>query len=288
MSSGPLLITGGSGYLGRALVQLAAHSLAPEYFAYTYLLNDPLALPQGRQLDLLQAEEVARAFASMRPTAVIHTVGSNRISPMTPVITRGTAHVVAAAAAVGARLIHVSSDAIFDGRQAPYDETAHAAPLNEYGRAKAEAEQIICDNYANYAIVRTSLIYGLDEMDHSTAWTADALRAGRPVTLFSNQQRNPVWSHSLAAACLELAELDFTGVLNVAGADVLSRADFGLRLLDYWGVTERASLTIAEDDGDRWPLDCALDLRLAGRVLRTPLPGVDAVLAAHPGGPRSG
>jgi dTDP-4-dehydrorhamnose reductase len=147
--------------------------------------------------------------------------------------------------------------------------------------AKAEAERLVLDSYANSVVVRTSLIYGLAEMDHSTAWTAAALRAGEPVTLFSNQLRNPIWVESLAAACLELAGLEFTGVLNVAGEQALSRAAFGVRLLDQWGVTERDTMTIADDTSGRWPLDCTLDLSLAGRVLKTPLPGVDAVLASR-------
>lgn len=280
---GPLLIIGGSGYLGRVLVRLAAESLPPDQFAYTYHSNDPLGLPQGRPLDLRRFADVARTLAELRPSTVIHTAGSNRIDDMAAVITRGTAHVVAAAAAQDARLIHLSSDAIFDGTAAPYDETAAPTPLHAYGEAKAEAERVVLDNVANSVVVRTSLIYGLEKMDHSTAWTAAALQAGEPVTLFTNQLRNPVWVDSLAAACLELAGLDFRGVLNVAGEQVLSRAEFGLRLLDYWGVTDRETLSLADDASGRWPLDCTLDLTLARRVLRTPLPGVDAVPAARAG-----
>lgn len=281
-AAGPLLIIGGSGYLGRALVRLAAASLSPDQFNYTYHSHDPLGLPQGRRLDLRRFVDVASLLAGLRPSAVIHTAGSNRIDDMAAVITRGTAHLVAATAAAAgdeARLIHLSSDAIFDGTAAPYDETALPAPLHAYGLAKAEAERLVLDSHANSVVVRTSLIYGLEEMDHSTAWTAAALRTGKPVTLFTNQLRNPVWTDTLAAACLELAGSDFRGVLNVAGEEVLSRAAFGLRLLDQWGVAERATLTIADDTSGRWPLDCTLDLTLARRVLRTPLPGVDAVLA---------
>ncbi|HEX6384845.1 MAG TPA: sugar nucleotide-binding protein [Anaerolineae bacterium] len=269
-----LLITGGSSYLGRHLVPLAAEA---SEILYTFRQNDPFKWPQGRALDVLDADSVRRLTGDFRPDVILHTVGSNRIEQMDAVIRRGTTHVTQAAAAIGARLIHLSTDSIFDGLDAPYDESAAPTPVNAYGRAKAAAEETV-QTYDNHVIVRTSLIYGLRLMDHGTAWMARTLRAGQPVTLFSNQRRNPVWTETLSRACLELAGHNYVGVLNVAGRQALTRAEFSLRMLDYWGVTERESLAIAPSDGT-WPLDCELDLALATTLLKTPLLGVDEVLA---------
>ncbi|MGH2537427.1 MAG: SDR family oxidoreductase [Candidatus Promineifilaceae bacterium] len=271
-----LLITGGSGYLGRRLTRLAA---AHFELGYTYFSQDPLGLEGGRRLDLRDEAAVSELVRAWRPEAIIHTAGSNRPAHMEEVIVRGAAHISAAAAAAGARLVHVSTDALFDGTAAPYDETAAPSPITAYGRAKAAAEHSVA-GHPNHVIVRTSLIYGLDEMDHSTAWTAAGLRAGRPVTLFLDQLRNPVWIDSLAGALLELVEHPLTGVLNVAGRQPMSRADFGLRLLDWWGVEERETLLLGPAD-PAWPLDCRLDLGRAQAVLHTDLPGVDEALAAH-------
>jgi len=272
-----LLITGGSGYLGRHLARRAAGDWRGAW-AYTTHSCDPLGLPQGVALDVRDGAAVARLVAAFAPDAIIHTAGSNTTPDMTAVIVAGTRHVVAAAAVAGARLIHLSSDAIFDGTAAPYDETARPAPLHDYGRAKAAAEALVA-GYPNAVIVRTSLIYGLAEMDNGTAWMAAALRAGQPVTLFTNQWRNPVWVETLAGACLELVDSAYRGVLNVAGRQAMSRAAFGLRLLDWWAVAERATLTLGPDESGRWPLDCRLDVSRAERVLATPLVGVDEVLS---------
>jgi dTDP-4-dehydrorhamnose reductase len=270
-----ILITGGSSYLGGVLVPLA---LAGHEVLYTYFSADPLARPEGRWLDVREATAVAHLVTTFAPHAIIHTAGSNRGDDVVNVIERGTSHVVEAAASVGARLIHLSTDSIFAGRGgAPYDETAVPSPVNAYGRAKATAEALVAQ-HPNHVIVRTSLIYGLHQMDHGTAWMVRALRAGQPVTLFDNQIRNPIWVETLAAACLELVDLPYTGTLNVAGQQVLSRADFSLRLLDWWGITERETLTIGPSLGGQWPLDCALDLQRATAVLTTLLPGIDDVL----------
>src|SRR5690606_16828780 len=270
-----VLITGGSGYLGRHLVRrLAGES---EAFRYTCFSADPLGLRQGARLDVRDGAAVARFVADFAPDAIIHTAGSNRTPDMTAVIVDGTRHVAAAAAAVGARLIHLSTDSIFDGASAPYDESANPGPLNEYGRAKAAAEAIVA-GHPDAVIVRTSLIYGLEEMDNGTAWMAAALREGRPVRLFTNQRRNPVWAETLCAACLELVAHPYRGILNVAGRQTMTRAAFGLRMLDWWGVSARETLSLGLDESGQWPLDCEMDVSRAAGLLRTPLWGVDEVL----------
>ena len=271
-----LLITGGSGYLGRHIARRVAVGWPGEW-RYTTFAADPLALPQGARLDLRDGAVVARVVAGFAPDAIIHTAGSNTTPDMAAVIIDGTRHVAEAAARAGARLVHLSTDSVFGGDRAPYDETAAPAPINEYGRAKAAAEGLALA-HPNAVVVRTSLIYGLAEMDNGTAWMVAALRAGQPVTLFTNQRRNPVWVETLVDACLELIDLPYTGVLNVAGRQTLSRADYALRLLAWWGVTERETLSLAEDSSGRWPVDCTMDLSRAGRLLHTPLLGVDEVI----------
>ena len=269
-----LLITGGGSYLGQHLVPLA---LAEHETHYSYYHTDPFELPAGRQLDIRDATAVARLVSALQPSTIIHTVGSNRSPAMAEVIVEGTRNITRAAADSGAQLVHISTDVLFDGREAPYDEDAQPAPLHEYGRAKASAETIV-SGWENHVIIRTSLIYGLDVMDRGTEWIVNALQAGQPVTLFTDQQRNPVWAVTLSQACLELAELSYCGVLNVAGSQVLSRAEFALRMLDWWGVEDRTTLMLGRSDPDRWPADCTLSLDRAKSLLQTPLPGVDDVL----------
>jgi dTDP-4-dehydrorhamnose reductase len=269
-----ILITGGSSYLGQHLVPLA--SARHETF-YTTYQNDPLRLPSGCQVDIRDGEAVAELVAARRPAVIIHTVGSNRAADMANVIIQGTTHITEAAREAGARLIYISTDVIFDGQKAPYNEGAPAKPMHAYGRAKAAAEAIVSQQ-TNHVIIRTSLIYGLRKMDRGTAWIAQALRAQKPVTLFTDQRRNPVWVTTLCLACLELVNLPFRGILNVAGRQEMSRAEFGLRMLDWWQIEERDTLLLGRSDADRWPVDCTLDLSLAQTVLKTPLWGVDEVL----------
>jgi dTDP-4-dehydrorhamnose reductase len=267
-----ILITGGSSYLGQHLVPLAI--AANHTVDYTYYQNNPTLPGQGHQLDIRDETAVRTLILTCQPEIIIHLIGST--GDMAVAIRQGTGNIMWVARELGAQLIHLSTDAIFRGDAAPYDETAVPDPITPYGRAKADAEAIV-QQYPNSVIIRTSLIYGLKQMDHGTRWMAEALSNGEPVTLFSNQIRNPVWVNSLCAAILELAHNRYTGILNVAGNQVLSRAEFALKMLDYWQVQPRDSLTIAPATSG-WPLNCELDLRKATAVLKTTLPGVDNLL----------
>ncbi len=189
---------------------------------------------------------------------------------------QGATNVTQAAAQANTRLIHLSTDCVFDGLQPPYDETAVPTPVNAYGQAKTEAERIV-QQHPNHVIIRTSLIYSLENMDHGTSWMAAALREGKPVTLFDNQLRNPVWATTLGQACLELATHEFVGILHIAGAQTMTRAAFSLKMLDWWGIQERDTLTIGPSTGGNWPLDLTFDIGQGTAVLDTPLLSIDQV-----------
>ena len=270
-----ILVTGGGGYLGRHLVALARRD--DEVF-YTFFNHDPLDSSAGYHLDVRDHQAVHELVQRLQPDAIIHTAGSEGSNDSANVIRSGTKNITEAMRMTGGRLVHLSTDVIFDGRGAPYDESRSPSPLHAYGHSKAAAESTV-ESYDNHVIVRTSLIYGLNIMDCGTQRMVETLRTGQPYRLFVDQRRNPVWVETLSRACLELASLEYVGVLNVAGGQVLTRAEFGTRLLDWWQVTERTNLTAGPSDGNKWPQDLELDLRCARRVLRTPMLGVDEVLA---------
>lgn len=276
-----LLITGGSGYLGRRLIALAVGrwQITATYFCHPLHGDGFIAT----RMDVRDAGQVAALMAQVRPDVVIHTAYTTESEEaMQRVIIQGTRHVAQAAMGIGARLIHLSTDVLFDGRRGHYTEDDPPSPITPYGRAKAIAEAIVAAEASDAVIVRTSLITGFDPPDPRTRWVLDSLREGREIRLFTDEFRCPVWVTTLAQALLELAELDYRGVLNVAGDQVLTRYEIGVRLARFFGL-DPAGITpaLAAESGLVRPLDCSLDLSLARRLLRTPLPGLDEVLAVQ-------
>ncbi len=281
-----LLITGGSGYLGSRLARQArdAWEVVATYFSH------PIEIPGCRwlPLDIRDGAAVASLLAETCPAVVIHTAFDMSAPPaMQSVIVDGTRHVASAAARFGARLVHLSTDVLFDGEAGPYTEDDPPNPITPYGWAKATAEEIVADLCPQGSIVRTSLIYGSDPPDPRTLWVVDSIRQRQPLTLFTDELRCPVWVEQLAAALLEMASGEHTGIWHLAGPQSLSRYDFGQRLARFYGL-DPAGITsgLSRDSGLHRPRDCRLDTSKAQAELASPLWGVDEVLA-HVSGQRS-
>lgn len=279
-----LLVIGGSGELGSQVVVAAAHGWDVHA---TYLAHR--GTPSGatwHSLDILDRLAVRQLVALVRPRAIIHAAVSahdrarfsSEVDFWAAVVEGGRA-VAEAAADVGARCIALSTDLVFDGRQGNYQEEDSPNPIMAYGQAKADMERALLAMSWDVAVVRTSLILTLQPMGKHVTWIVDALRRGEGRDLFTDELRCPVWSDELAAALLELARLDYRGLLHVAGPEVTHRYALGLALARHFGAD--ASLitpALSAESGLNRPLDCTLDCRRAYALLKTPVHGVSARL----------
>jgi dTDP-4-dehydrorhamnose reductase len=255
-----MLVTGGTGYLGRAVAATAA--------ARAWLVD----APGSAVADVRQAGDVLALVRSVVPDVVVHTAYVKDTPDARAVIEGGTANVAAAAADVGARLIHISTDVVFDGRAGrPYGELDRPTPNTDYGRSKARAEELVASTGGSWVIVRTSLIYGGPGGPQSPHERA---AADPGATFYEDELRCPVQLDDLAAALVELADSDFGGILHVAGPQAMSRREFAA------AIVARA-VRGGPAPSDR-PLDCRLDSSLARGLLSAELRSVSEVFGRRP------
>ena len=263
-----LLITGGSGYLGTELMRLADDATG------THLTT---GRPGTVPLDVRDPAAVDRLVRELAPRVVIHTAYSEAGDDEALAINEdGSRNVARAAAEVGARLVHVSTDLVFDGALGrPYTEDDEPQPLLEYGRQKLLAEQAVRAAHPRALIVRTSLIYGGPGAAPSRHERLIADPGG--MRFFTDELRNPVQVGDLAAALLELAGTEHDGVLNAAGTDAVSRHEFARLVAEDPDSIEGG---LAAEHPTPRPLDCRLDSSRARDLIATPLRGVHEVLCA--------
>jgi dTDP-4-dehydrorhamnose reductase len=271
-----LLVVGASGHLGG---EVCRRALAAGWSVVGTYRRTPGAVPGARWhgLDVRDGAAVRKLVAHVRPTAIVSTAyvyGDWAVSA------DGAAHVAAAATECGARLVHLSSDAVHGGRFQPYADDEPPTPVFPYGAAKAAAETAVRIIDPTAALVRTSLIIG-DERSKQVKLCLDLLSGRMSGALFADEVRCPVAVEDLAAAVLELVGSDFAGLLNVSGPEAVSRPELGALVARRYGLDPaRMPVGTIAGSGMLRPAEVRLDSSRAARMLRTRLRGVREVLHA--------
>ena len=242
-----VLVTGSNGLLGTKLLER--------------LIADPAAEPLGAsrgeranaylgdipfwQLDVTDAAAVERVLDAARPDAVVHTAaltdvdGCERQRDLAEAINRdGAANVARACAARGVRLVHLSTEYVFDGAAGPYREDDRTNPLGWYATTKHAGEQAVIASGGSWAVARTTIIYGY--APHVRAnfvlWLLGRLRAGERANIVDDQVGSPTFADNLAEMTLALAASDRVGIFNTVGADVMSRYAFARVVAETFGL----------------------------------------------------
>lgn len=281
-----LFVTGGTGYLGAELVRRA---LAGGWEVAATYLTQPPSIDGARwlALDVRDADALRRALADLRPDAIVHTAYRQSGPDLWSTSAEGAGVVASAARSAGARLIHMSSDALFDGERAgAYTEADDPSPITPYGEAKAAAERLVAAADPAALIVRTSLIYagasgphGVPGPGQHERLVLDALDGRADIAFFTDELRCPIAVGDLAAALLELADRELSGRMHIAGADVVSRYEFARLVAAAYGRDpQRVRGAKSAASGLRRPRNCALDSSRSQALLETRLRGVREVL----------
>jgi dTDP-4-dehydrorhamnose reductase len=250
-----ILITGGSGFLGHNLIL----GLAREHrvIAGFHSTHPTLERAEAVFLDVTQPTQLAEQFTLLRPDLVVHAAALSQPDQCERhperaqgVIVDGSRNMALASREFDFRLIHISTDLVFDGTKGNYTEEDQVRGISVYSRAKIEAEKIVRDIAPSAVILRIAVLYGPGNRNHPgfvdtimARW-----RSGRPMTFYVDQYRTPTFAPQVADVVQKLlVHPEAAGVLHLGGGDRLSRYDFGLLLADRVGAP--ASLVQA---GSMW------------------------------------
>ncbi len=234
-----ILVTGATGFLGRTLLSLAGEA---EWMGCG---RRPVAegIPY-RQVDLADRQAVAALVAELTPDWVINAAAMTDVDGCEK---DGRAarqanvdipeHLAAACDAMGAGLVHLSTDYVFDGERGPYGEGDAANPLSCYGQLKLESEGVL-QKMERVLVVRTLWLYGYGPQVESNflTWVLNGLSSGQPLRVFADQWGNPTYICDLARALVALCGREVRGLLHVGGATFMTRWEMAREIACFFGM----------------------------------------------------
>jgi len=249
-----LLIVGSSGLLGS---KLAAKSANYGFEAYNTMNRRRTSLPRVKQLDITDRDATLRLVKEIRPTVIVNTAAITNVDycethrdEARKVNVEGVSHLAEAASENNTRLIHISTDYVFDGTVGHYTEDDTPRPLGYYGQTKLDSEKIV-SKLSSYGIARPSVIYGWNPPETSgiaadsvkpmnfAMFVVNKLKRNEVVRAVRDQYSSPTFADNLAEALLRLAKHPSNGIFHTAGRSCLSRYEFAVKLARLFGHPTR-------------------------------------------------
>lgn len=233
-----LLVTGASGFLGWNVCQVAAPIW--DVYGTTFSHSSPISGATLLTVDLRDELQLRNTFQQVKPDAVIHLAAQsspnecqNHPEASYLLNVAAACNIASLCAEAEIPLAFTSTDLVFDGLTAPYQETDPVSPQSVYGEQKAIAEVEILKRYPKAAICRMPLMFGAAPA-HASSFIrpfAQALRDERELRLFVDEFRTPV-SGKTAAEGLLIALDKVQGIIHLGGQERISRYDFGRLMIE--------------------------------------------------------
>jgi dTDP-4-dehydrorhamnose reductase len=272
-----ILITGASGFVGRNLTRFFAdeHTVTVTFFQ-SATPADIRARCQAIKLDIREPREVIAALEQALPDVVIHAAGNKNVkyceqNPQAAheVNAEGTRNIARACRYVGARMMYLSTDLVFDCASGGYTETAVPAPTSAYGKSKLAGERFASDELDDVIICRSGGIYGPESP--LLAWLTNELNERREVLCLTNVRNTPTYVESLSRMMHTILLMHLSGIFHTVGSDIVSRFQFFHAFATAFGLDARLLRPVNSEELMRSMLmqpNAALDSTWTRTVLR--------------------
>lgn len=240
-----VLITGANGLLGQKLAGLFGRDTTHELLLTSRHPDSAFDHAQldYTPLDITARREVRDLVLSFRPELIINAAAFTAVDSCEThrdlgwqVNVTGVENLIDAAKRVGAKIIQISSDYVFDGKSGPYDESARPNPLNYYGKTKLASENALRVSELPYVVIRTMILYGMGRRikQNFALRLLELLQKRMPITIADDQIGCPTLVDDVAYGIVKVVERDKEGIYHISGSELISRYDFAVKLADVF------------------------------------------------------
>ena len=221
-------------------------------------LFDVLALSKDKEsslsLDIANNDAVHNIFKSFKPDVVVNCAAFTDVdksetekSLARDVNVKGLENIIKSLP-LKSKIIHISTDYVFDGQSGDYKEDDMKSPINYYGKTKLESENVLIGSNRNYLIIRPNVLYSEENTpfslasnsskpaEHFLSWLIRALSNNERVAVVNDQISNPVYIPDLVNVIATSILVDYTGICHYGSEDVLSRYDFAMKTCEIFNL----------------------------------------------------
>jgi dTDP-4-dehydrorhamnose reductase len=273
-----LLITGASGLLGTKLCEIALrknHEVYSVYSQHKPLHGTPV------KLDILNLKAVRQTLDKTKPEAVVHAAALTDVDKCElekelawKTNVEGTRNMALSCSKANAKLVYISTDYVFDGEKGNYEEEDEPNPMDYYGVTKLEGEKQAIQHCKNYAILRTSVIYGWHPWKQNFAiWTINQLKQNKEITVVEDHYNTPTLADNLAEIAIEAVKKDLQGLYHASGSERISRYEFARQIAKTFNLNQNLVKPIKMNQLTAWiakrPKDSSLNTEKIQKQLKT-------------------
>jgi len=183
------------------------------------------------------------------------------------------------------KIIHLSTDYVFDGENGPYSEEDDVNPISVYGETKLASERILLNHNSNHLIIRGNVIY--DDAPNTQAsflnWVVNSLKDKQEIRVVDDQVNNPTWTNSMADIIALCIEKDLSGIVHWGDADLLNRFEFAKKVAKKYDLDAKLIKPIPTEELKQpapRPLNSGLKSDKLATLLNVVPPSIDDCLSA--------
>lgn len=262
-----IFVSGGSSLLGRKIAEIATIRGYEVYAGYCHNkpeFGEPIKLDLSRYGDL-------EVIYKIRPEIIIHTAALTNVDECETnkelayeINVQGTRRLSEIGKELGAFVVYISTDYVFDGAKGMYREGDMTNPINHYGKTKLEGEHVVKTICEDWIIARTSVLYGWNPVKPNfVTWALDELMAGNRIRIVSDQFNSPTLADNLTDMIIKLIKRDEHGVFHTSGSERISRYDFVIKIAEIFDLNSELIEPITSDQLNwtaKRPADSSLDV----------------------------
>jgi dTDP-4-dehydrorhamnose reductase len=251
-----ILVVGANGLLGQRLIAFYSAKENVELLGCSieeqpFFTNVPYI-----KCDMAVREDVKKNVFDFYPDVIINAAAFTNVDlsetereTAWKINVKGVEYLAEACRTIDSKIIHISTDYVFNGFNGPYDENAKVDPLGYYGRTKLASENALRIGAVTYSVIRSNVLYGIaNSRPDFVRWVINSLSDKKQIRVVHDQINNPTFVEDLVCAINKIIELNKYRLYNIGGKDFLNRYEFAVLIAEFFNLNKELITPITTEE----------------------------------------